>query len=278
MANQTSKKAFVTGYPISHSKSPLIHGYWLKKYGLEGSYEAVEVSQENYPSFIEALKSDNAEFLGGNVTLPHKEQTFNLVDTVDEVAAQIGAANTIYKKNGKLCATNTDVYGFTANLDDFDKNWRIGKKAIVLGAGGASRAILFALTQVGFKEVLLFNRTFERAKNLATVFGEHIKPLPMDELQSGLQDADLFINTTSLGMGGTKVPNLDFTVMAKGSLVTDIVYTPIITPFLQMAMDQNMKTADGFGMLLHQAIPGFEHWFGERPKVTKELREIILNA
>lgn len=278
MAEHVSKKAFVTGYPISHSKSPLIHGYWLKKYGLNGSYEAVEVSPKDYPSFIESLKSDNSEFLGGNVTIPHKEQTFKLVDTVDDIAAQIGAANTIYKKDGKLCATNTDVYGFTANLDDFDKKWRIGKKAVVLGAGGASRAILFALKQVGFEEVLLFNRTLERAKNLGAIFGDHIKALPMSELQSNFLDADLFINTTSLGMGGTEVPNLDFTIMADDALVTDIVYTPLITPFLQMAMDQNMKTADGFGMLLHQAVPGFEHWFGERPEVTKELREIILSA
>lgn len=278
MAEQTSKRTFVTGYPISHSKSPLIHGYWLKKYDLDGSYEAVEVSPEDYPSFIEGLKSDNSEFLGGNVTIPHKEQTFKLVDTVDDIATQIGAANTIYKKDGKLCATNTDVYGFTANLDDLDKNWRTGKKAVVLGAGGASRAILFALKQVGFKEVLLFNRTLARAENLSAIFGDHIKALPMSELQSNLQDADLFINTTSLGMGGTEVPSLDFTIMANDALVTDIVYTPLITPFLQMAIDQNMKTADGFGMLLHQAVPGFEHWFGERPEVTKELREIILSA
>lgn len=278
MVKQASKRAFVTGYPISHSKSPLIHGYWLKKYELEGSYEAVEVSPEDYPAFIHSLKSDDAEFLGGNVTIPHKEQTFKLVDFVDEIAAQIGAANTIYQKDGKLCATNTDVYGFTANLDDFDKNWRTGKKAIVLGAGGASRAILFALKQVGFTEVLLFNRTLARAENLATIFGDHIKALPMSELQENLQNADLFINTTSLGMGGTEVPILDFRAMAKNALVTDIVYTPLITPFLQMAMDQNMKVADGFGMLLHQAVPGFEHWFGERPEVTKELREIILSV
>lgn len=278
MAEQIFKKAFVTGYPISHSKSPLIHGYWLKKYGLKGSYEAVEVSPDDYHSFIAGLKSDDSAFLGGNVTIPHKEQTFKLVDHVDEIAAQIGAANTIYKEDGKLCATNTDVYGFTANLDDFDKNWRAGKKAIVLGAGGASRAILFALKQVGFREVLLFNRTLERAENLAQIFGDHIKALPMSELQLGLQDADLFINTTSLGMGGTEVPRLDFTVMADNALVTDIVYTPIITPFLQMAIDQNMKVADGFGMLLHQAVPGFEYWFGERPEVTQELRKIILSA
>ncbi|WP_162654604.1 shikimate dehydrogenase [Lentilitoribacter sp. Alg239-R112] len=278
MAEQVFKRAFVVGHPISHSKSPLIHGYWLKKYGLEGSYEAVDVSPDEYPSFIQMLKLDDAEFLGGNVTIPHKEQTFKLVDYVDDIAAQIGAANTIYKEGGKLHATNTDVYGFTANLDDFDKSWRKGKKAIVLGAGGASRAILFALKQIGFDEVFLFNRTIERAENLAQDFGNYIKVLPVNELQSGLQDADLFINTTSLGMGGTKVPSLDFTVMADDALVTDIVYTPLITPFLQMAMDQNMKIADGFGMLLHQAVPGFEHWFGERPQVTKELREIILSA
>jgi shikimate dehydrogenase len=278
MVEQVFKRAFVVGHPISHSKSPLIHGYWLKKYGLEGSYEAVDVSPDEYPSFIQMLKLDDAEFLGGNVTIPHKEQTFKLVDYVDDIAAQIGAANTIYKEGGKLHATNTDVYGFTANLDDFDKSWRKGKKAIVLGAGGASRAILFALKQIGFDEVFLFNRTIERAENLAQAFGNYIKVLPVNELQSGLQDADLFINTTSLGMGGTKVPSLDFTVMADDALVTDIVYTPLITPFLQMAMDQNMKIADGFGMLLHQAVPGFEHWFGERPQVTKELREIILSA
>lgn len=276
MANQGLKKAFVTGYPISHSKSPLIHNYWLNKYGLDGSYQAIETLPEDYPKFIEDLKSDNAEFVGGNVTIPHKEQTFKLVDEVDDIASQIGAANTIYKKNGRLCATNTDVYGFMANLDDFDKNWRTGDKAIVLGAGGASRAILFALKQAGFKEVLLFNRTLSRAENLCTIFGNYIRALPLSELQAGLRNADLFINTSSLGMGGADVPNLDFRVMAKNALVTDIVYTPLITPFLQMAMDQNIKVADGFGMLLHQAVPGFQHWFGERPQVTKELRKIIL--
>lgn len=277
MADNAFPKAFVTGFPIKQSKSPKIHGHWLEELRLNGSYEAIEISPDDFPAFIDDIRKSKIDFTGGNVTLPHKEQAFKLVDQTDETASKIGAVNTIYKRDGKLIGSNTDAYGFTANLDDLTPSWRDGKKVVVLGAGGASRAILFALQQAGFDEILLFNRTFERAEKLAKEFGSPIKASPFEDIREGLKDADLFVNTSSLGMNGTDVPELDFTIMSAGAIVTDIVYTPLKTPFLVMAEKQNMKIADGFGMLLHQAVPGFEYWFGKRPVVSKALREKILN-
>lgn len=276
------KKAFVTGFPIKQSKSPKIHGFWLKEFELDGAYEAVEIAEDGFPAFVEQLKSQQVDFIGGNITMPFKEQAFDLVDETDDIATKIGAVNTIYKKEGKLCGTNTDAYGFAANLDDLAPSWRpkpnTTSKAVVLGAGGASRAILYALVDAGFSEILLFNRTLERAETLAKEFGHPIKACPMDELDNGLKNADLFVNTSSLGMNGTHVPDLNFASMAQGAVVTDIVYAPLKTPFLQKSEDQGVQIADGFGMLLHQAVPGFEHWFGHRPKVTAELRDMILKG
>ena len=282
MAKSDANNAFVTGFPIKQSKSPLIHSYWLEQLGLNGTYKAVELEEDGFAAFLASIKSGELDLEGGNVTMPFKEQAFKLVDRLDDIAKKIGAVNTIYKKDGHLWGSNTDGYGFSANLDDFSSDWKPksgqNKRAVLLGAGGASRAILYALADLGFKEVLLFNRTFERAKGLELELGGPIQACYMADIDKGLQNADLFVNTSSLGMHGSDVPDLEFKKMAKGALVTDIVYSPLKTKFLQNAEHKGIKIADGFGMLLHQAVPGFEHWFGQRPEVTVKLRQQILSA
>lgn len=269
-------RAFVIGYPIRHSRSPMIHGYWLRQAGLEGSYNAVEVTPDDLPSFIAALREGSSGLVGGNVTIPHKEAVLALVDEVDDIARQIGAANTLWREDGRLMATNTDSHGFAANLDEHAPGWDKGRKAVILGAGGASRAVIHALLSRGFEKVHIVNRTVERAKALADAFGPRVGAYGMDALSGLLSGADLFVNTTSLGMDGHAVPDIDFTVMADGALVTDIVYVPLETPILAMARRQGLKTVDGLGMLLHQAVPGFTKWFGLTPEVTPELRQLIV--
>lgn len=276
------KNAFVTGCPIKQSKSPLIHGFWLDELKIQGSYKAVELKEDGFAEFIEQLKSGEAGFEGGNITMPFKEEAFKLVDERDVIAEKIGAVNTIYRKGDKLCGTNTDAYGFAANLDDLVPQWRpkqdIDSKAVVFGAGGASRAILYALIEAGFSKISLYNRTLSRAETLADEFGPKVTAYQMNEVDDGLLNANLFVNTSSLGMHGTAVPELNFSTMADGAIATDIVYHPLKTKFLENAERHGIEIADGFGMLLHQAVPGFEYWFGTRPSVTKTLRDRILNG
>lgn len=272
------RKAFVCGFPIKHSRSPMIHSHWLKTLGLRGSYQAVEVASDDFADFIAALKSGESGYRGGNVTIPHKERAFALADDPDELARELGAANTLYLEDGRLKATNTDGYGFLANLDQRAQGWDGRRqRAVVLGAGGASRAILQALRDRGFDEIHVLNRTLLRAQELADRFGERIHAAPIAALAERLSGADLFVNTTSLGMDGAEAIDIDFTPMAAGALVTDIVYAPLITPILAMAGDQGRLICDGLGMLLHQAVPGFEKWFGQRPRVTDELRDLVIS-
>jgi len=267
--------AFVAGHPINHSKSPLIHGEWLKRHGIKGSYRALDVAPENFESFIASLKEPSSEFVGGNITIPHKERAFALADVVDETADYIGAANTLWREEGRLKATNTDAYGFAANLDEKHPGWQSLETAVVYGAGGASRAVIVALVQHGFRNVHVLNRTEEKAKVLADRFGASVEAHPLEALDELLQGAGLFVNTTSLGLEEKTVPQIDFTGMRTGALVTDIVYVPLKTAFLEQAEAQGIATADGLGMLLHQAVPGFEKWFGVRPAVDKQLRDIV---
>lgn len=277
-------RAFVCGWPIGHSKSPLIHGHWLGQYAIKGSYEKIAVEPERFSEFLSALKERG--YAGGNITIPHKETALKLVDRLEEAAQRIGAVNTVWFDNGQLVGGNTDWIGFLANLDQFAPGWSgEGKKAIIIGAGGASRAILYALIQRRFKTIFLANRTIERAGQLAAEFASEetateIIALSLNDMLARYPEADLLVNTSSMGM--ENAPGFPPELLARiadlksDALVTDIVYSPLVTPLLAAANACRLKTVDGLGMLLHQAVPGFEKWFGIRPQVTEELREKIL--
>ncbi|XUY26699.1 shikimate dehydrogenase [Agrobacterium sp. rho-8.1] len=269
-------KAFVTGYPIKHSRSPLIHRYWLKAFGLDGSYDAIAVAPEMFEDFIVDLKSGKSNFVGGNVTIPHKESAYRLADKPDDVAQELGAANTLWLEDGQLHATNTDGYGFLSNLDARCPGWDMADRAVVLGAGGASRSVIQALRNRGIGEINVVNRTVGRAKELRSRFGVRVFAHPLEALPEVLAGAGLFVNTTSLGMDGAEAPQIDFSAIFSNAVVTDVVYIPLKTPILKAAQDQGFTTVDGLGMLLYQAKPGFEKWFGETPDVNEELRAIII--
>ena len=271
------RRAFVTGFPVKHSRSPLIHSYWLKMLGIPGTYQREEVSPDQFPDFIAKLKSGESGYIGGNVTIPHKEIAFNLADDPDELVQELGAANTLWIEDGKLRATNTDGIGFVSNLDDRAHGWCQSSTAIIYGAGGASRAIIQAVRDRGIKNIHVLNRTVSRAQELADRFGAQVHPHPLAALPELIGGTGLFVNTTSLGMNGEPVPEFDFSQMADGGVVTDIVYVPLQTPILKQALTQGRATVDGLGMLLHQAAPGFEKWFGQRPIVDSTLRQIIID-
>lgn len=272
----SSLKAFVTGYPVRHSRSPMIHRYWLEKFKIDGTYERLEISPEEFPGFMQDLASGSTDFVGGNVTIPHKQAAFEYATKADRLASELGAANTLWVEDGRVMATNTDGYGFAANLDDAAPGWDSEKTAVILGAGGASRAVVQIIQNRGFSRILVINRTVARAREIADHFGGNIQAHGLDELGDVLDGAGLFVNTTSLGMGGQDVPDIDFSPMTRHAIVTDIVYTPLVTPIMAMADSQGFKTVDGLGMLLHQAVPGFEKWFGVRPDVTADLRQLIV--
>lgn len=275
-SRETMVNAFVTGWPVKHSRSPLIHGYWLGQHGIHGNYRAVPVEACEFAGFLEGLKSGALPYIGGNVTIPHKEMACRLADRVDSIAGEIGAANTLWLEDGVLNATNTDVHGFAANLDEQHPGWDKTRKAVVLGAGGASRAVIRALRDRGVGEIHVVNRTLGRARELVDRFGTSVHAHPMGALAEAMQGAGLFVNTTSLGMDGEEAPVIDFSSMATGALVTDIVYVPLKTPILAQAQSQGLATADGVGMLLHQAVPGFEKWFRVRPVVDEALRALVI--
>ncbi len=266
------KKAFVIGHPIKHSRSPLIHGTWLAAHGIEGSYEPFDVAPDELPAFIERLRQD--QFAGGNVTIPHKEAVFGLADEVDPLARTIGAVNTLVRRDdGRIRGFNTDYMGFLGNLDQSAPGWDRGLgRAIVLGAGGASRAVLVALRERGVGEIVLLNRTPDKAEGLAREIAGPFVAGPLGDYGKYAPGAGLVVNTTSIGMHGTRFDDLDLRLLPKTALVTDIVYVPLVTPLLADARALGLRTVDGLGMLLHQAVPGFEAWFGVRPAVTAELR------
>lgn len=266
------KKAFVIGHPIKHSRSPLIHGTWLNEHAIAGSYDAIDVAPEELAGFVDRIRT--GEFAGGNVTIPHKEEVFRLCDSVDPLATTIGAVNTLVRQDdGRIHGFNTDYMGFLGNLDQNAPGWsdRLGR-AIVLGAGGAARAILVALRERGFKQIVLLNRTVEKAETLAREIAGPFVPGRLDQFADFAATADLVVNTTSIGMHDTRFDDLDLNLLPATALVTDIVYVPLVTPLLADARARGLRTVDGLGMLLHQAIPGFEAWFGVRPAVTPELR------
>ncbi|MDI6836611.1 MAG: shikimate dehydrogenase [Rhizobiaceae bacterium] len=275
-SRETGRHAFVVGYPVKHSRSPLIHGYWLRQFGIDGSYRTVEVTEADFPVFLERLRDGSAGYSGGNVTIPHKERAVRLADRPDALSEELGAANTLWVEDGLVHSTNTDGLGFLANLDERKPGWDCFDKAVVLGAGGASRAIIQALRNRGLDEIHVVNRTVERAEELADRFGKRVFAHPMGALAEVLTGAGLFVNTTSLGMHGTPVPDFPLERLKSDATVTDIVYVPLVTPFLLQAERHGLATIDGLGMLLHQAVPGFEKWFGRRPQVTPELRALVI--
>lgn len=270
------KKAFVIGWPIKHSRSPLIHNYWIEKYGIAGHYEKLAVSPEELTSFLNTF--DKLGYVGGNITVPHKEQSFKTIEKSDEVASRIGACNTVWTDCGKMHSANTDGYGFLANLDHQQSGWDDNNNvAMVLGAGGASRAIIDALLQRKFETVYIANRTIQRANDLVKLFGQRCKAIDIDKIPCTLGQTNFLVNTTSLGMSGQPELNISLDALPMESVVTDIVYTPLKTKLLLQAEQRGNRIIDGLGMLLHQAVPGFEKWFGVRPEVTGELRNIILH-
>lgn len=269
------RKACVIGHPISHSRSPLIHGYWLKTYGLEGFYGREDVAPADFRDFIATRFRET--YVGANVTLPHKEEIFKLVDQTLPRAQKLKAANTIWFENGKLIGDNTDSFGFLANLDQLASGWdRNLKKAVVLGAGGASASIIAALMERGASEIILVNRSHDKARAMAERFPDAaISVSSFDAINVALENADVLVNTTSLGMVGQPDLDIDLQALPTSALVTDIVYVPLETSLLKMARFRGNRTVDGLGMLLHQARPGFERWFGKAPEVTDEFRRII---
>ena len=274
------RDTFVIGHPIAHSRSPMIHGYWLAQHGLTAdcAYRAIDVAPEQLAGFFRDLVSGETGFVGGNVTIPHKQAAFALADRPDAIASALGAANTIWIENGKICASNTDGYGFLANLDAMAPGWDHARKhAVVLGAGGAARAIIHALTLRGFAHVGVFNRSHQRAADIAAAYPTVVKAFELSALEEALVNANLFVNTTSLGMTGKTALDIDIAGLPADCVVADIVYVPLETDLLARARKRGLRTADGLGMLLHQAVPGFERWYGKRPEVTAELRALVVD-
>jgi len=270
------RKAFVMGYPIAHSRSPVIHNYWLKHYNLEGSYERIGVAPEDFTNFIAGLK-DNG-FVGGNVTMPHKDAAFAAAEVTTERARLLRAVNTLWFENGVLHGDNTDIIGFTGCIEQIlGKNWHHGvETALVIGAGGAARAVVMGLLGYPGLKVRIVNRTSDKADDMTIFDRERIATASWDDLADEVAGAGLIVNTTSLGMTGYPPLLLDFARSCPDTIVADIVYVPLMTPLLTAAEDHGLRIVDGLGMLLHQAVPGFARWFGVTPEVTPELREAVL--
>lgn len=267
-------RAGVIGFPIAHSRSPLIHTHWLKAYNIAGSYERIEVAPDALAGFVQTLEANG--YAGCNVTVPHKERAFALVDECDDAARRLGAVNTIWCDAGRIFGSNTDLYGFLANLDATLPDWsqRPGK-AIVLGAGGAARAVIAALAARGFAPLVIVNRNQQRARQLALELRIEVQVIGWEDAAAALRDAALLVNTSTLGMTGHPPLELDLHHLPGSAVVSDIVYAPLRTGLLRAAQARGNRICGGLGMLLHQAVPGFERWFGVRPDVTDDLHRLI---
>ena len=263
-------RACVMGHPVAHSRSPMLHGYWLRTLGIEGAYELADVAPENFAAFFRALGANG--FAGGNITKPHKEQAFRLVDRREDAADAIGAVNTVWYENGALIGGNTDWLGIVLSLDAIAPGWDKGR-AVVLGAGGAARAATYGFRQRGLS-VSLVNRTLARAEQLAANF-PGVTVHGYDALPRLMADADVLINTTSLGQAGNPPLEIDLTNLKRSAIVYDVIYVPLETGLLKAARRAGHRTVDGLSMLLYQAVPGFAHWFGVTPTVTAEQRAIL---
>ena len=277
MSLSTIPVAAVLGHPINHSKSPKLHNYWLSLFNIDGHYIPLDIDPRNFENSIRALSG--LGFVGANVTIPYKEKVLKIADKISDRAAIIGAANTLtFLQDGSIYADNTDGYGFLQNIKCKYNDWTAGEgTSVVFGAGGASRAILGALIEDGANEVILANRTRSRADQLRSDFGAKIKVVDWMKVQNYLSDASTVINATSLGMEGKAELPIPLQGLKKNTLVTDIVYTPLNTPLLENAAKRGCRTVDGLGMLIHQAIPGFERWFGVKPDVSEKLRELLIS-
>jgi shikimate dehydrogenase len=268
-----TKRVCVVGWPAKHSRSPKLHGYWLRKYGIDGAYDIQEVKPEDFKAFITDLAGRG--YVGCNVTMPHKDSAFALSEP-DARAKGVGAANTLYLDNGTLRATNTDVEGAMGALDQASPGWdKRNTSTVVLGAGGACRAVIFGLIERGIREIHVANRTYDRAVAMRERFGEAVVPARWEDIPRLLKDAKLLINTTSLGMKDQPPLDVDISGLAADAVVSDIIYVPLTTPLLAAAQARGLKTANGLDMLLHQAVRGFELWFGKRPEVTRELFDLL---
>ena len=276
MSTKKIPLAGVIGSPVAHSKSPRLHNYWLRQNAIAGHYIPMHVSRDDLEKVIRMMPKMG--FVGANVTIPHKEAVMNVVDQITDRATLIGAVNTlIFRPDGKIIGDNTDGYGFIENLRQGAPNWdpRAGS-AVVLGAGGASRAVVAALADAGVPEILLTNRTRVRADKLRADFGQRVTVVDWVQAGNVIEDASLVVNTTSLGMVGNPELRVPLDGLRPETVVTDLVYTPLKTSLLAIAEDMGCTVVDGLGMLIHQAVPGFERWFGMRPVVDERTRAAIL--
>ena len=267
--------AGIIGWPVSHSRSPGIHNYWIKKYGLTGAYVQLSVAPGTLNQAIPGLKA--LGFRGCNITLPHKVDALKLVDEIDALARRMGAMNTIVvQSDGSLKGFNHDGFGYIQSLLDAQPDWRADAGPItVLGAGGAARAVVLSLADCGAKEIRLLNRTDAKAGALAAEFGSPVKAVPWSDRHAALADAALLVNTTSQGMHGQPALELDLATLPRHALVSDVIYVPLETPLLAAARQRGNPTVNGLGMLLNQARPAFQAWFGVMPEITPELRRAI---
>ena len=267
------RAACVIGWPVAHSRSPLIHGYWIKQHKLAADYRREALKPDEVASFLSNLSSRG--YVGCNVTLPHKEAAL-AASTPDDRARAVGAANTLWLEGARLLSTNTDVEGFTNNLDAAVPDWDADRgEAVVLGAGGSARAVVYGLIERGIAKIHVVNRTLDRANELRERFGPAVRPAGWEALPHLLSRAGLLVNTTLLGMVGQAKLEIDLTPLPDGAVVADLVYAPLETELLAAGRRRGLATADGLGMLLHQAVRGFSLWFGVRPEVTPELRALI---
>ena len=268
------RAACVIGFPAKHSRSPKLHGHWIQRYRIDGDYRIEEIAPADFPAFVGDLAARG--YVGANVTLPHKQMALEL-SAPDARARAVGAANTLWLDQGRLRSTNTDVEGFIGALDAAAPGWdKRGGDAVVLGAGGAGRAVVFGLIERGIARIHVVNRTFERAVALRALFGPSVRPAHWADVPRLLAGATLLANATSLGMKGQPELPIDLAPMAANSVVADIVYVPLKTPLLLAAEQRGFKISNGLDMLLYQAVRGFELWFGVRPEVTQELRDLLV--
>ena len=267
------KAVCVIGWPAGHSRSPLIHNYWIKQHNIDAEYRKEPMAPEAFPEFITNLRAHG--YIGCNVTVPHKQVALELSQP-DERAKGVGAANCLWLDGEKLRSTNTDVEGFLSNLDAATPGWDRGlESAMVLGAGGGARAVVYGLLQREVKRVYVVNRTLERAESLRKAFGSRVQPASWNEMTGLLGGAGLLVNTTSLGMVGQPPLEINLRTLLPSLVVADLVYAPLETGLLRAARERGLRTADGLGMLLHQAVRGFQLWFGVKPEVTPELRAMV---